>query len=175
MNRNVLAYLLFSVLLTACVSGGDRRRMAQIIAEADSMNRNYVPMTSDTLLIEACRFYDRHGSANEQLKAHYLLGCVYRDLGEAPHAVECYQDAISKADTTRADCDYRTLGCVYSQMAGEFHSQLLVENEIAARYKSRRFAFMANDTINAVYELHRIAGAYRRTRIFPWLPSKDHA
>ncbi len=161
MNRNVLAYLLLSiVLLTACVSGSERSRMAQIIAEADSMNRNYVPMTSDTLLIEACRFYDRHGSANEQLKVHYLLGCVYRDLGEAPHAVECYQDAIDRADTTSADCDYRTLGCVYSQMADVFHQQLLLKNEIEAR-KASIYIFNASDKPYSAYsELKLIAGVY---------------
>ena len=161
MKRNVLAYLLLLiVLLTACVSGGERSRMAQIIAEADSMNRNYVPMTSDTLLIEACRFYDRHGSANEQMKAHYLLGCVYRDLGEAPHAVDCYQDAISKADTTSADCDYHTLGCIYSQMGDVLHRQLLFENEKESRHHSAYYASKANKPLSYLYEQECIATIY---------------
>ena len=58
-------------------------------------------------------YFDRHGTANERLKAHYLLGCVYRDQNEAPHALQCYQDAIEVADTLSPDCDYQTLLAVY--------------------------------------------------------------
>lgn len=30
---------------------------------------------------------------NEKMEAHYLLGCIYRDMKEAPKAMQCYQDA----------------------------------------------------------------------------------
>ena len=99
----ILSLLVLCVGVVACTTEGERRQMAQVIAEADSMNRNYVPMTSDSLLLEACRFYDRHGTANERMRAHYLLGCVYRDLGEAPRAVDCYQQAVDCVDTLAVD------------------------------------------------------------------------
>ena len=100
-------FLLLCVLLTfSCRNTADDRRMAQIIHEADSLNRNDIAMTNDSLLLMACRYYDRHGTPNEQMRAHYLLGCVYRDRGEAPRAIDSYKDAIAKADTTASDCDY---------------------------------------------------------------------
>ena len=33
------------------------------------------------------------GTPNEQLRAHYILGRTYADMGEAPHAVECFQES----------------------------------------------------------------------------------
>ena len=156
----ILWLLVLSVGVVACTTEGERRQMAQIIAEADSMNRNYVPMTSDSLLLQACAFYDRHGSPNERMKAHYLLGCVYRDLGEAPHAIDCYQQAADCADTLDSDCDYHTLGCIYSQMGEVFHQQLLFSNEIEVGTKAIHYYQLAHDTLSALQNLEFSAGTY---------------
>ena len=134
--------------------------MAQIIAEADSMNRNYVPMTSDSLLLQACAFYDRHGTANERMRAHYLLGCVYRDLGEAPRAIDCYQEAADCADTLDSDCDYRTLGCIYSQMGDVYYGQLLLANTLEARKRAIHYASLACDTIGMLSDMKLSASVY---------------
>ena len=162
MKQSLPIFLLVLVLSLSggCTTERERQQMAQVIAEADSMNRNYVPMTSDSLLLEACRFYDRHGTANERMKAHYLLGCVYRDLGEAPRAIDCYQEAADCADTLAADCDYRTLGCIYSQMGDVFHQQMLLNNEINVRKHAMKYAFIARDTINGLYDYMITAGVY---------------
>ena len=139
-------YCLLSLLLVlSCRNAADDRRMQLILSEADSLNRHFIPLTSDTLLIEACRYYDRHGTPNEQMHAHYLLGCVYRDRGEAPRAIDCYMDAVSKADTTDENCDYHVLGCVYGQMAAVYHKQLLLSNEIEAHKCANQCFIRAND------------------------------
>ena len=101
-------YLLMVIaLLLGC--SGRREQMSALLDRADSLNRAYVPMTGglDSLLLEAADYYDRHGTPNEQMRAHYLLGCAYRDMGEAPQALQCYQDAVDCADTLASDCDYR--------------------------------------------------------------------
>ena len=159
-NLCALAITLLSCLLMLSCNDGKRRQMARIIIEADSMNRNYVPMTSDSLLTLACDFYDRHGTPNERMKAHYLLGCAYRDMGEAPHAVDCYLQAAACADTTSQDCDYRTLGCIYSQMGDVYHLQLLLSEEIESRKLSRKYALLAGDTLGSITNLKLSGGTY---------------
>lgn len=104
-------------------------------------------MTSDSLLVMACRYYDSHGTPNEQMKAHYLLGCVYRDRGEAPRAIDSYMDAIEKADTTASNCDFHVLGCIYGQMAYVYHQQLLLNNEVEANKHAIYYFNRANDPI----------------------------
>ena len=60
--------------------------MASLLEEARQQNSNYIPFTSDSTMKQVVRFYDRHGNTVEKMLAHYLLGCVYRDLGDAPMA-----------------------------------------------------------------------------------------
>jgi len=107
-------------------------RMYYHLLLADAMNKAYVDMTTDSILKEVADYYDRHGSANEKMRAHYLLGCAYRDMGEAPMALQAYYDAISYADTTRNDCDVNILIGIYGQMAHLFHLQNLPYDEIWA-------------------------------------------
>ena len=154
-----VALTVFATLVFSCGTG-KRSNMERLLAEADSMNRSYIPFTTDSLMLDVVDYYDRHGTPNERMRAHYLLGCVYRDLGEAPHAIDCYNDAIAEADTTSADCDFHTLGCVYSQMGDVFHRQLLLTEEITARKKSQYYAEMEGETLNAISSLKLSAGAY---------------
>ena len=74
--------------------------------------------------------FDDRGTPNEQMLAYYLLGRTYADAGEAPRAVQSYQDAISKADTTAINCDYLQLCAVYTQLSNVYHYQNLYQDEL---------------------------------------------
>ncbi len=154
---SVLLLLLVAVL-AAC--SGDGSQMRAQLEELERQNREYEDFTTDSLAKELVDYFDRHGTANERLRAHYILGCVYRDLGEAPRAVDTYLDAASQADTTADDCDFRTLGCVYAQMGAVLHRQLLLSNEIEARRKSYHYAMIAADTLGCLTEMKFIVSAY---------------
>ena len=95
----------------------ESQQMHHRLLQAKARNKAYVPFTSDSVMTVVADYYDRNGTANEQMEAHYLLGCVYRDLGEAPQALAAYHDAVECADTTAADCDYALLSRVHAQMA----------------------------------------------------------
>ena len=135
-------------------------RMRFNLLEAKAQNKADVPFTSDSIAKEFTHYYDNHGTANERMLAHYLLGCVYRDLGDSPQAVDCYLDAIAKADTFAIDCDYNTLFRVYAQMASIYHKQLLLSNEIETRKQTYHYALLAKDTLNAIFALDKSTSAY---------------
>ena len=82
-------------------------RMYLELLRAKAMNKASVPFTSDSVMRRVAQYYDRHGSPNQRLLAHYLLGCVYRDLGSSPRALEEYQRAVSQADSTPAQAGQR--------------------------------------------------------------------
>ena len=134
--------------------------MLTVLDEADSLNRSYIPINSDSLLKEATTYFDSHGTPNERLRAHYLLGCAYRDMGEAPHAILTWQDAVTCADTSATDCDYKTLGKAYSQMANLFYSQLLLSDAVDARKKANHFTLLAKDTLVAIHEYKMMSSSY---------------
>lgn len=134
---------------------GKADRMYYELLFADAQNKTYVDFTTDSIMKEVAHYYDRHGSANERMRAHYLLGCSYRDMGEAPMALQCYQEAVECADTTSKECNYRLMTSIYGQMAEIFHKQNLPTDEIAARKNCQKYSLLAHDTLVYIksYEL----------------------
>ena len=130
------------------------------LLRARRMNKEYIDFTTDSVMKEVAAYYDRHGSPNERMEAHYLLGCAYRDLGEAPRAIDCYLDAAACANTTATDCDFYTMSSIYGQMATLYHQQLLLSYEVEAHRKACRYNYLAGDTLYALHEQKLIAGAY---------------
>ena len=154
----VIGYCLLVIVLSSC--SGDGSQMRAQLEELERQNRADSVMTNDSLAEHVVKYFDRHGTPNERMRAHYILGRTYADMGEAPRAVDAYLDAASQADTTAADCDYRTLSAVYSQMADVLHRQLLLSDEIEARKHSYHFAVLNGKPIIALSEKKFIAGAY---------------
>ncbi len=112
--KRITQLILMLSLLAACHNGRQQRLRLE---ELERQNRADSLMLNDSLARALTDYFDRHGTRNEQLRAFYILGRTYADRGEAPAALEAYHDAIDRADTTAADCDYYTLCRVYSQMA----------------------------------------------------------
>ena len=140
-------------------------RMYYELLLADAQNKSYVDFTTDSIMKEVVHYYDRHGSANERMRAHYLLGCTYRDMGEAPMALQCYQDAVECADTTSKNCNYELLCRIHSQMSGLFHRQYLPRNEISEIWKAYHYALMDAETITALRCYEHLSNAYFQLHI----------
>ena len=86
-TRNILV-ILFALLMFFACTGEDSRQMHKALMQAKAQNENFEPFTTDSTMLRVVDYYDSHGTANEQMLAHYFLGCVYRDLGDAPRALE---------------------------------------------------------------------------------------
>ena len=161
--KNLVIIFVLLLTLVCCTSEADRERMRALLDRADSMNSAYIPLTDgmDSLLLDATRFYDRHGTADQQVRAHYLLGCAYRDMGEAPAALQSYQDAIDRADTLSADCDYKQLCRVYAQMAKILYQQGLYREQLKSGRHSAKYAWKGKDTLAALMSYEQESQAYR--------------
>ena len=143
-------------------------RMYHYLLLADAANKCYDTLPSDTILQEVADFYDRHGSANEQVRAHYMLGCAYRDMGEAPMALQCYQQAIDRADTTAHDCNFALLSKVYGQTGQVFYYQRLGQKQLPIINQAIEYAFRAKDTLTAMsyyWQKYHILEERKETKI----------
>jgi len=136
------------------------QRMRHALLTAKAMNKAYVPLTSDSLMTVVAAYYDSHGTPNDQMEAHYLLGCTYRDLGEAPAALAAYQDAIDRADTLAADCDLHILMAVHGQMAEMYHSQGLTNDEKKMMEEYGKIALSAGDTMAYIRSVELLSKVY---------------
>lgn len=145
------------------------QRMRYELLYHKAMNKACITFTSDSVMKEVVDYYDHHGSANERMLANYVLGCVYRDMHEAPMALEYYNKATEQADTTAADCDYGTLYRVYSQMGFLFSKQYLPYQELNAFDKAEKYAYLAKDTFNAIVNYQN------QGEVYDFLGKKDSA
>ena len=137
-----------------------RQRMRYELLYHKAMNKAYIPFKSDSVMQEVADYYEHHGSTNDRMLAYYVLGCVYRDMHEAPTALEYYHKATEQADTTAKDCDYSTLFRVYNQMGVLFGKQYLPYQELAAYEKGSKYALQASDTLNAIRMYQNRMGAF---------------
>lgn len=126
------------------------QRMRYDLLYHKAMNKAYIDFTSDSTMLAVVDYYEHHGTANDKMLAYYILGCVYRDMHEAPMALEYYNKATEQADTAAQDCDYATLCRVYSQMGFLFAKQHLPHQELASLDKAVKYAYLAKDTLNAI-------------------------
>jgi len=91
----------------------------------------------------------------------YLLGRAYHEHGEAPMALQCYQDALDCADTLSTDCDYAQLARVYGQMAQIFYEQGLYRNQLEHGRQSTIYAWKGKDTLAALMSYQQECQVYR--------------
>ena len=139
---------------------GEKVEMRYRMLEAKALNKLFKPMPSDSLFQEVVDYYDSKGTPNEKMEAHYLLGCIYRDMKEAPKAMQCYQDAVESVDTLSKDCDFNSLYRIYGQMADVFVKQNLFQEAQIALQKYITYALKAKDTLNYIIGSERFIPIY---------------
>lgn len=159
-NRPDSALILFDNMKAEKASWSKSQRMRYDLLKAKAQNKAFVDFTTDSVMLEVAAYYDSHGTTNDRVLAHYLLGCTYRDMGDSPRAVSSFMNAIAAADTTANDFDFYTLSCAYSQLAGIYRMQLLLANEIEVRRKAYYYAFKAKQPLMGAFDLNMAVGAY---------------
>ena len=115
---------------------------------------------SDSLQLILADYYDHHGTPNERMTAHYLLGRAYVDMGDAPLALRCYLDAAECADTTMNDCDWRQLTIIQLQAGTLFYRQYLPNEALAFFDKAEQMALRCGDELLSLNASERKILAY---------------
>lgn len=160
--RFISAYilLLFGAvsLMVGCTE--DATIHHRVLDTAAQQNVNYDSITHIDSIEAAVKYFDHHGTSNERMRAHYLLGCAYRDAGEAPKALECYQQAADCGESNDTDCDYHQMIRVYSQMEYLFDQEMLPYDMLDALKQQYKYALLAKDTLAAINAIELSAGAY---------------
>ena len=154
------AYQLLSKADSTIAHQSRKTRMRHLMLKAEAENKLYLSLPSDTLFQQVVDYYDEHGTPNQQLKAHYLLGCIYRDRGETPMTLLCYNDAVEKADTLSNDCDFNTLYKVYGQMADIYEAQVMPDEGIEALKRYSKYALKAGNIYEHIHGVALMAALY---------------
>ena len=74
-------------MLSSCT--GESDRMLALLEQAEEMNRTDQPFQSDSIGKALVSYYDHWWhSRNHRMRAYYMLGSAYRDMGSAPRTLE---------------------------------------------------------------------------------------
>ena len=160
MRKSFLFILCFVVAcqLIGCGGGEEQRRQ---LAELEEQNHSGQPMLNDTLAETLVAYFDRHGNANERMRAKYILGRTYADMGELPRALETYYEAADCADTTASDCDFAKLSRIHAQCASIFHKQIQPRSEMSELNLAEYYAWKSKDSITAIECYSLLSSVYK--------------
>jgi len=157
----VVAFLL--AILCGC-TGGD---MLAELERLEEQNRIDQPFTSDSAARRIVDYYDRWyrlptaANRNLQMRAYYMLGSAYRDMGEALAALHYYNIATQQPDTNNIDStNAATLFRIYGQMAMIYEQQNLPFEELEAISLFSKYALLAKDTASYILGYTRMTVPY---------------
>ena len=134
------------------------QRMKRLLLLTNAQNKCDTIFRSDSIQRILVDYYEHHGSANDRMLAHYLLGRAYYDIGEMPMALNAYQLAL--ADTTETEHDYYQLTRITAQMSKIYYHQNLLNYQIDFINKSVKYALLGKDTLGAINNYVQKAKSY---------------
>ncbi len=157
----LLCHLCLCVLLLMMGCTGDGVQMRQQLEQLEQQNRAGEQLLNDSLAEDLVEYFDRHGDANERMRAKYMLGRTYYHLGELPRALETYLEAADCADTTSADCDYKVLSRIHAQSAMIYNLQVQPRSQLEELRLAELYAWKGKDSLQAIECFAQQAEAYQ--------------
>ena len=125
----------------------DALQMRHLLLRSNAQNKVDSLFTSDSIGNVLVEYYDQYGTPNERMLAHYMKGCAYRDMGDQPATLRCFNDAVAAADTSMTDCNYDQLSIIYGQIARIFRKRAMSDNALQAYEYAERYARKIQDSI----------------------------
>lgn len=135
-------------------------RMRHLLLWAQSRNKTYRSLPSRDTLQTLIDYYTDNG--NERMKALYMMGCLYRDCGDARKALLYYNNAVSVVDTTDIGCDILTLSRIYGQLSELFNRQKAPIFGLKYSKIAEQLAWKAKDTLGAIIFIDHSAWSYEQ-------------
>ena len=131
-----------------------------------------LPLTSDSLILDILQYYEYGGDPNLLPEAYYYAGRVYRELGDAPQALDYFQ----KAQTSLNELDLRKLpapnakryeklkGTILAQKGYLLRDQHLYKEAIENYMEAYKLADLSHDTIAMFWFLKEVGVVYSALR-----------
>jgi len=120
-------------------------------------DKAYITHTSDSAILPVVEYYEQEGDKKHLPEAYYYAGRVYRDLGDAPQALDYFEKAL---DAMQKNENLKVKSKVYAQMGTLFSYQNLYVEAIEACKQSLQCKLISNDSIGMIFSYRDIAGNY---------------
>lgn len=115
-----------------------------------AQDKAYITHTSDSLILDIVKYYEDGGNPKILPEAYYYAGRVYRDLGDAPQALDYFHKAL----------DAFELPAFKRATKGKEHTSLLLKGKIFAQmgylFKRQHLYDEAMNSLNEAYKIDSI-------------------
>ena len=121
-------------------------------------DKAYIRHTSDSLILLVLHYYIEKRDERHLPEAYYYAGRVYRDLEDAPQALDYFEKAI---DALPINEGYQLKSKIYSQMGTLFLYQKTYDEALKMFKEAQKCDIALKDSANMVFNLRDIADSYR--------------
>lgn len=131
----------------------EETRMYHRLLTLAAEDKLYVPHTSDSLIREIVRYYEGYGDSDKLMMAYYYQGSVWRDMNDAPRAIDCYHRALEAGRHTRCS---DLLISIYSQLGTLLAYQGVYDESQQATRTALALCRQYRDTLSSPFFLRNI-------------------
>ena len=127
---------------------GAKARHALLYSQA--LDKNWIDLSTDSIIKPAVKYYARHGSPDDRLKAQYYLGRIYQNAGDNESAMRCFVNAEKYA----SKCDDAGMaGRLYTAMTAIYYSIYQFEMALEASANAADYYLLDADTNWYAYKM----------------------
>ncbi len=136
-------------------TNADRALHALLLSQA--LDKNYIDIASDSLINIAVNYYRNHKDPKHLALSYYYQGRICAELGDAPLALEHFQQAL---DILKETPDKNLENRIYAQRAYIFHMCGMSRHALGENLKALILCRELGDTIGIVETSHSIGFEY---------------
>lgn len=109
-------------------TGSKKQNARRALLYSMALDKNYIDVTSDSLVTLAHDYYRNHGSERERFLSKFYYACYLRNCNDLPGALCMMHDCIEPGI---ASGDHYHLGVLYGQIADIYSRQYNYDNTIS--------------------------------------------
>ncbi len=124
-------------------------------------DKAYQDITGDTVITDIIDYFDGNGSDYEKGEAYYYGGRVYREMGDAPQALDYFQKALDAFPEDEAMMKGKTA----SQMGQIFLNMYMFEHAKPKFQEAIRYQKDCKDSVGQILNLRVLGDVYQELDI----------
>lgn len=133
-------------------------QMFHRLLQIKAADKSYIKHSSDSTILSLVEYYETKGDKTLLPEAYYYAGKIYRDLNDAPRALEYYQKA---AEITPEE-NLKLKGRIYFQSGRLLLNQALYSQAIDIYKKTLYYDTRRNDSIDIIDTSRDLAYTYNK-------------
>ena len=140
-----------------------RTKAKHALLHSMALDKNYIDLTTDSIIAPAVKYYSKHGSADDRLLMYYYMGRIYANAGNLDKAAIEYTRGEELVDDVENKV---AAGRLYTVFATVYNKTNNAKKEIEYAQKGYAFFKEMNYIERSEVAKGKLAMAYANNRVF---------